>query len=73
MANIIQIPSQDQWQFRVDVYRKPDGAYVAVLVDARVSLIEAGDMSPADKLRQMADMLENGAVNMRLTADDIEF
>ena len=73
MANIIQMPSQDQWQFRVDVYRKPDGTFVSGLVDARVSLIEAGDMSPADKLRQMADMLEKGAVNMRLTADDIEF
>ncbi|CAH1662061.1 conserved hypothetical protein [Hyphomicrobiales bacterium] len=73
MSEVVQIKRQDEWQFRVDVYRRPDGTMHACLIDARTSLIEAGSMTPAEKLQKMASLLEAAARNMGLSASDIEW
>ena len=69
MSNIFQLPPpKDQWQFTVEVLRRPDGGHVAVLVDARTSLIEAGDMQPHEKLSEIADILAGSVDAMRANA-----
>lgn len=70
VGTIIDLPRpQDVWQFSVDVYRRPDGQMAARLSDARTSLIESGDKAPHEKMREIADMLEQSIGPMRADAE----
>lgn len=69
---VIQLPTPgNQWQFSVDVERRPDGKLVAVLVDARTSLIESGSQEPHIKLNEIASLLEEAIVVMREEASKL--
>lgn len=73
MSNIVKLPEpKDQWQFTVDVVRRPDGVFAAILVDARTSLIESGEMEPHQKLHQIADILESAIRPMRANAESLK-
>lgn len=51
-AKIIELPMPgDQWQFTIDVVRRPDGTFAARLADARTSLIESGNTDSCSKLQ----------------------
>ena len=70
---VIQLrPPQDEWQFTVEVVRRPDGALHARLVDARISLIEQGDDPPHTKLHEIADMLSQAIGPMRADAESLK-
>ncbi|MDP2410331.1 MAG: hypothetical protein Q8M26_08600 [Pseudolabrys sp.] len=70
MAKVIELPKPgDQWQFTVDVVRRPDGQMAARLVDARTSLIESGDTESHRKLHEIADLLEQSVGAMRADAE----
>ncbi|SDC09147.1 hypothetical protein SAMN05216337_1001231 [Bradyrhizobium brasilense] len=70
MAKVFRLPDPaDVWQFTVEVSRRPDGQHAARLVDCRASLIETGNTASAAKLREIADLLEQGIVTMRADAD----
>jgi len=71
MAEVFQLQPRDQWQFSVDVIRKPDGNLAAVLTDARGSIIEAQG-TPAEKLTSIAKMLEQSVEGMRATAQAVK-
>jgi hypothetical protein len=71
MAEIFQLQPRDSWQFTCEVIRKPDGKLVAVLVDARGSLIES-ELEPAAKLANIAKMLEESVAGMRATAQAVK-
>lgn len=70
MANIIGLPKPgDQWQFTVDVVRRPDGQFAARLVDCRTSLIESGNTESHMKLHEIANLLEQAIGPMRADAE----
>lgn len=71
MAQVFQLQPRDQWQFTVDVIRKPDGKMVAVLVDARASIWDP-EITPAERLNLMAKMLEESVEGMRATAQAVK-
>lgn len=69
-AKVIELPKPaDQWQFTVDVVRRPDGTFAARLVDARTSLIESGETESSAKLHEIANMLEQSVGPMRADAE----
>jgi hypothetical protein len=73
MADIIKLPpAGDVWQFTIEVYRRSDGMPAARLIDARTSLIEAGDMQPHEKLHEIADMLEKSVGPLRADAEALK-
>lgn len=70
MAKIIELPKPtDQWQFTVEVVRRPDGQMAAKLIDARTSLIESGETDSCHKLHEIADLLEQAIGPMRADAE----
>ena len=71
MAEIFQLQPRDKWQFSVDVVRKPDGTMVAVLTDARGSIIENVGTS-AEKLMIIAKMLEESVSGLRASAQSVK-
>lgn len=71
MAEIFQLQPRDEWQLRFDVFKRPDGKLVAVVVDARGSLIEA-DIEPVAKLSNIAKMIEESVAGMRATAQAVK-
>lgn len=71
MADVIQLQQRDQWQCTVEVIKKPDGKHVAVLVDARGSIIN-GDRSPAETISYIAHLLEESVAGMRATAQAVK-
>lgn len=71
MADVIQLTPKDQWQFTVEVMKKPDGSFIAVLSDARGTLIE-GPAEPSEKLEAIAGMLEMSVAGMRGMAQAIK-
>lgn len=69
-AKIIELPMPgDQWQFTIDVVRRPDGTFAARLADARTSLIESGNTDSCSKLHEIANMLEASIGHMRADAE----
>lgn len=73
MADIIELRKpEDQWQFTVEVVRRPDGQMAAHLVDARVSLIESGETASHLKLHEIANMLEQAIGPMRADAEALK-
>jgi hypothetical protein len=69
MAEIFQLRQpKDEWQFTVEVVRRPDGQLHARLMDARKSLIEAGDTDSSVKLYEIAEMLSQAVAPMRADA-----
>jgi hypothetical protein len=71
MADIFHLQPRDQWQFTAEVIKKPDGKLVAVLVDARGSIVD-GEGSPSEKLNSIAKMLEESVAGMRATAQAVK-
>ena len=71
MADIIPLQPRDQWQFSVDIVKKPDGKLVAELTDARASIWDP-EVTPADRLNAMAKMLEQSAEGMRTMAQAVK-
>lgn len=72
-AKVIELPKPgDQWQFTVEVVRRPDGIFAARLVDARTSLIEGGDTESSTKLHEIATMLEQSVGPMRADAEALK-
>jgi len=71
MAEIFQLQPRDEWQLRFDVFKRPDGKLVAVVVDARGSLLEA-DIEPVAKLSNIAKMIEESVAGMRATAQAVK-
>lgn len=70
MAEILKLPEPaDQWQFTVDVVRRPDGTHAARLVDCRTSLIESGDTASSAKLHEIANLLASAVDPMRADAE----
>lgn len=70
MADILKLPDPiDQWQFTVDVVRRPDGQFAARLVDCRTSLVESGDTASHAKLHEIASLLETSIGPMRADAE----
>lgn len=72
-AKIFGLPKPaDQWQFTVDVFRRPDGTMAARLADARASLIESGETASHVKLHEIADMLHQSLQAMRADAESLK-
>lgn len=69
MAETFQLQPRDQWQFTADIIKKPDGKLVAVVVDARGSLIETESV---ETLTSFAKMLEESVAGMRATAQAVK-
>jgi hypothetical protein len=69
-AKIIQLREpKDEWQFTVEVVRRPDGQLHARLLDARQSLIEAGESESHKKLHEIAEILSQSIGLMRADAE----
>lgn len=71
MAEIVHLQPRDQWQFSVDIVKKPDGKLVAELTDARSSIWDP-EVQPAERLNALAKMLEQSAEGMRATAQAVK-
>lgn len=73
MAQMYELPKPaDQWQFTVEVFRRPDGQHAARLLDCRTSLIESGDTASSAKLHEIANLLESAIGPMRADAEALK-
>lgn len=71
VVEFVPVPRKPKWLFTIGVYEEPDGTEVAVLEDMPVSGIRE-DLSPADRVRALAEQLHRAANTMSERAVLIE-
>lgn len=74
-GTVVMFPKRepkDEWQFTVEVYKRPDGTLAASLADCRTSLIEDCNLTVSERLHKLANDLEKSIGPMRADAEALK-